>query len=82
MKIRYTTHAERQLAERNLSRKEIERIVRKPQKLIRQGTARHRAIGTIRRHAKRYLLVVIYDRTNAHIEVVTAFLTTKFKKYL
>lgn len=82
MEIGYTTHAERQLAERNLSRDEVERAVRKPQKLTRQSGLRRRAVGTAYRHGRRYLLIVVFDQSDSHIEVVTAFLTTKYKKYL
>lgn len=82
LKIVYSSHAEKQLAERNLSRAEVERVIRKPQKLIRQSPGRFRAIGRAQRRGKQYLLVVIYERGNSQIDVVTAFLTSKLQKYL
>lgn len=82
MKIVFSDHALQQASERRLSKIEIERAIRKPQKLIQQSSRRYRALKTVHRNKKRYLLVVIYDLRNSTREVVTAFLTTKLKKYL
>ncbi len=84
MKIVFSNHALLQIAERNISKAEVERTVIKPQKMVQQTPTRYRAVRSIKLKEKRYLMVVIYDNIGSgeDKEVVTSFLTTKFKKYL
>ena len=82
MELRFTDHARQQLQERNLSESDIVKTLRKPDATIKQSSHRFRAIRKIRKHSKTYLLVVIYDMQTTHKEVITAFLTSKIKKYL
>lgn len=82
MEIAFSDHALRQLQERNLSKASVEKTVREPLKVIEQSPRRFRALRPIRKDSKRYLLVVIYDVKNSAKEIVTAFITGKFEKYL
>lgn len=82
MPIVFSDHAIRQLRERKLSKRTVARTVTHPEKLIQQSPTRYRAVRTLTSRDRRFLLVVIYDRENSAREVVTAFLTTKFHKYL
>lgn len=82
MKIRFTDHAHAQLKERNLLEADVVETVRKPDHVIRQSSARLRAIRKIRKRNRTYLLVVIYDEKDIFKEIVTAFITSKIKKYL
>ena len=82
MEVVFSKHAMQQLQERNLSRAEVSLTVRRPQKIIEQVSGRFQAVRALYRQGKRYLLVAVYEKNNAHATVVTAFLTTKFKKFL
>lgn len=82
MEIAWSEHARKQLTERNLLPADIERTVRTPDKLAAQSAIRYQAVRTLRKGNRQYLLVVIYDQRNGRREIVTAFLTSKMKKYL
>ena len=80
--VRFSSHALFQLHERGLTQAEVRVAVQKPDKRIQQSLHRYRAIRWIRKRKKRYLLIAIYDVSGTTAEVVTAFLTSKVKKYL
>lgn len=80
--ITFSDHAQAQLKERNLSRTRVLGALKKPDAIVRQGEQRFYAVQLIRRHRKPYALVVVYDETPGHIEIVTQFITSKIKKYL
>jgi hypothetical protein len=82
MEIRFTDHAQQQIQERHLSKLDIIETIRTPDTVIKQSTHRSRAIRKIQKQSKTYLLVVIYDTQTAHKNIITAFLTSKIKKYL
>ena len=82
VKITFSAHARQQLRERNLSEAEVARAVERPERIAAQSPRRYRVLKNIRRERKSYLLVVICDRRNSTVEIVTAFLTSKLKKYL
>lgn len=84
MKVTFSSHALLQITARNISKAEVERTIIKPQKIVQQTSMRYRAVRAIKSKKKRYLMVVIYDSIDlgGNKEVVTSFLTTKFKKYL
>lgn len=82
MTIRFTDHAYAQLKERNLSEADVVVTIREPDHVIRQSSARLRALRKIRKRNRTYLLVVIYDEEGTSKEIVTAFITSKIKKYL
>lgn len=81
-KIIFSRHAILQLKERNLSKAEIISVLINPDKIIPQPPQKFRAVKSIKRGDKSYLLIVIYRQTNSIKKVITAFLTTKIKKYL
>lgn len=82
MMIRFTDHAHAQLEERNIPRADVIEAVRKPDHVIRQSSTRLCVVRKIRKRNRAYLLVVIYDEGNTLKEIVTAFITSKIKKYL
>lgn len=82
MEIRFSDHARRQMEERGLSEDMIVRTIRDTNGVTRQKENRYRACAFVRIGGKKFLLVVVYDMpTITTKEIVTAFLTTKFKKY-
>ena len=82
MRIIFSDHARAQMNERNLTQDAILRAVENPDKVVKQGGNRFAAQKLIRRNGKRYVLIVVYDEIGDAREIVTSFLTTKFKKYL
>ncbi|MDI6591355.1 MAG: DUF4258 domain-containing protein [Patescibacteria group bacterium] len=79
MKIIFSKHARYQMSERNISEKEIVLTLLNPDKTISQLGGKFQAVKLIN---KNYLIVVIYRQTNSIKKVITAFLTSKIKKYL
>lgn len=82
MKVVFSDHAESQLTERNIPKAEVIKTIKHPHQTIFERIGRWRAVRKIRRRNKNYVLVVIYDRSNSAIEVVTEFITSKINKYL
>ncbi|MEK7586695.1 MAG: DUF4258 domain-containing protein [Patescibacteria group bacterium] len=82
VKIIFSPHAKLQLVERKISEREVIETINKPTKVIQQLNRRFQAIKIKVRNEKKYLLVVIYDEALLTKEVVTAFYTSKIKKYL
>ena len=78
----FSEHARNQMLERNISKEEIISTIANPEKIIKQTPKKFQAVKLIKRNGKKYLTVVIYRQTNSAKKVITAFLTTKFKKYL
>ena len=79
-KITFTQHALFQLKQRSIRKKDVVDCIRYPDKVVRQSKIRLRVLQVTLR--KRYLLVVIYDQTPKEINIITAFITSKIKKYL
>ena len=77
--IAFSEHALYQLRKRDITKKEVLMAISQPDKIVRQTKDRFQAIKKI---GGRYLLVSIFDRTQSSLEVVTAFRTSKIKKYL
>ena len=80
--VAFSDHARYQLKERHISQREVTGVVHNPDKIIQQSPYRFRAFKIITKQQTPYLLVVIYDHVNSSIEIVTAFYTSKIKKYL
>ena len=78
----FSKHATQQLAERHITRHQVLNVLRKPDAVLRQINNRHRAIKLIRRKAKPYVLVVVYEIEQEHTYIVTQFITSKIAKYL
>ena len=80
--IVFTGHAKIQMQERRISEKMALECLNKPLKTVSQKNSRFLAIKKIRRLNKIYLIAVVFDKLNGTKEVVTAFYTSKFSKYL
>ena len=78
----FSEHARNQMLERNISKEEIISTITNPDKIIKQASKKFRAVKLIKKNDEKYLIMVIYRQTNSAKKVITAFLTTKFKKYL
>jgi len=70
------------MLERNISKEEIISTIANPEKIIKQAQKKFQTIKLIKKNDEKYLIMVIYRQTNSAKKVITAFLTTKFKKYL
>lgn len=81
-KIAFSKHAIFQMQERNLSEKEIMMAILDPDKIVRESFQKFQALKIIERKGKRYLLVVVLRNENSSKKIITAFLTSKIKKYL
>lgn len=79
MEVHFTAHALGKLAERKITRHEVEMAVEDPEKVSQRSNGRMRAV---RWRDEKYLLVVIYEIRQSHREVITAFITSKIYKYL
>lgn len=83
MRIVFSDHAKQQMKERCLSEASIRLVIRQPEVLHRQSKDRFRAIGYLPETRNRYVLIVVYDVISGRrMEVVTAFVSSKVKKYL
>ena len=82
MKIVFSEHARNQMTERNIVNDEIASALSKPDKVIKQTQNKFQAVKIVKKNGKKYLIVVIYRQINSAKNVITAFLTTKIKKYL
>ena len=80
-KVIFSKHARSQFEERKISGKEVEQILESPYRVTKQSTKRFRISGKIKRFSKDYLLVIICDREDSVIKIVTAFVTSKLRKY-
>jgi len=81
-KVYFSKHAEDQMVERKISKVAILRCVRDPDKLEEQRLSRFRAIKKTGKAGHVQLLVVVYDKVEGGLRIVTAFYTSKTKKYL
>ena len=82
MKITFSDHAREQMRERNITEAMILRTVINPDKVTKQSRGRSAAHKLMGENGKKYLLIAVYDESGSTREIVTAFFTTKFKKYL
>lgn len=82
MRVVFSDHARAQMSERNIREEVILRAIENPDKITRQDGNRLAAQRLIHKDGKKYLLIVAYDEIGDTREVMTSFLTTKFKKYL
>lgn len=82
LKLQFTKHAKYQLSYRNISRKNIVKTISKPDRVIEQSAVRKKALKIVKKGAKMYVMVVVYEQSGNTAAVITAFLTSKLKKYL
>ena len=82
MQIIFSKHALYQLKEREISKEEVILALLNPDKIISQIDQRFKALKIVKRKRKKFLLVVVFEKTNSKKIIITAFLTSKIKKYL
>lgn len=82
MKIVLSDHARYQMRVRNLQVKDIRRAMKKPDGSILQPDGRIQVVKEETRSGKQYLIVVVFEVEKDVSTVVTAFRTSKIKKYL
>ena len=82
MKIVFSDHARAQMRERNIAKELILRVIENPDSIKAQKSNRFAAQKLVGNNGKKYLLIAVYDEIGDTREIVTAFLTTKVKKYL
>lgn len=82
MNILFSKHALFQLRERKIRKIDVIACVKNPDSQKNQSWNRRQAIKNIKRGKKPYLLIVVYDYKGSTFEIVTAFITSKLKKYI
>ncbi|MEK7673611.1 MAG: DUF4258 domain-containing protein [Patescibacteria group bacterium] len=83
MKVVFTGHFLKRLSERNLNKLQVREVILNPDKIVKEKPNRFRAMKFISKNNKPFLFIVIYDKiNNKKVEVVTAFLTSKIKRYI
>lgn len=80
--IVFSRHAVDQMHERNISGEDVREMIRFPDHLREQRDGLMRAMRRLTRDHQRYLCVVVYRNLPDQKRVVTAFLTSKLRKYL
>ena len=78
MKIRYTFHSLERMKQRGINKELVEECLGKPDKTIVLKDNTHRCIRKIGDR----VLIVIYKINGHTILVITAFTSTKIRKYL
>jgi hypothetical protein len=79
-KITYTQHAETRMAERGISKAEVEQTLTAPLRTIPALNGRQESQGWIERSGNRQLLRVLTEG-DLVVLVVTVMATSKFEKY-
>ena len=82
MIVVFTDHAVHQMKERGISRESIIEAMRLPDAVIIQKNTRRQAIKLFIAGKKQYCLVIIYEQKRFSGKIITAFITSKIKKYL
>ena len=80
MLISYTQHAEIRMAERGISKAEVEATLHDPLCTLAAQNGRTESQGWIERAGKRQLLRVLTEG-NVVVLVITVMATSKFQKY-
>ena len=76
-----TPHARFQMGRRGISEEELGRVLRDPEEILEVCPHRFVYQSRLRRRGKVYLLRVVVDVGTKVPEVVTAYLTSKVRKY-
>jgi len=80
--IKFTDHAKRQMRERSLSKKVVISSIQKADFEKKQHDGRLKLIKVISRKPKTFLLIIIVEKIQKELKVITVFKTSKAKKYL
>lgn len=81
MRIKFETHAENQVKERLLDKKQIEETLRNPVQLLDSNKGRKIAQKVFKIGKFKFLLRVIYVVENSDFVVISAYRTTRIEKY-
>ena len=81
MRIIYSSHAEEQLKERDISKQQINIILNQPQQVLAAKKGRKIAQSIVKLERIEFLVRIIYIEKMDCYEVVTVYKTTKIKKY-
>jgi hypothetical protein len=82
MKIIFSKHVLKRLKERKINRRVIRQVIKTPDYLITQPNNRFRALKLIKLNVNDHLLIIIFERIDDIIKIITAFITSKIEKYL
>ncbi|MFA6393397.1 MAG: DUF4258 domain-containing protein [Patescibacteria group bacterium] len=82
MIISFSDHAILQLRTRKLKKALVISAVKMPNRIIIQSNGRLQAIKLFLKSKKKYLIVVIYENLKDDKKIITAFITSKVKKYI
>lgn len=86
MKLVYTKHARRRMAERGLTTSDIEHAIAFPERIDRSTMSASRfiikAVYRNHRFGQTHLLMVICERSRKEVLVITIIDTSKITKYL
>ena len=80
--IQFSNHAEIQMNERNIDKAMVLKTLKKPLQIFLSKNNRKIAQKIFKIEDKDFLLRVIYEDCNNIIMVITAYLTTKIKKFV
>jgi hypothetical protein len=80
MQITYTQHALSRMAERGISREEVEATLAHPLRTVEAQNGRTESQGWVNRAGKRQLLRVVTEGAVV-VLVITVMATSKFEKY-
>lgn len=81
-KVVFGDHALYQLQERKLTEDEVVDAIKAPNKIETQTNLRLKFIKLLPSPQKKYLLIVVCEKINSGLKVITVFKTSKVKKYL
>lgn len=82
MSIIFSEHAIHQIKERNISKKLIIKSLEFPDIEITQINKRRKASKLFTKNKKPYCLVIVYEQNQFNKKIITAFITSKIKKYI
>jgi len=82
IQIAYSAHAEYQLKERGISKKQVRETIQKAEHVQERRDGTKVAQRRVQWHNRDVLCRVMYRMTNSErVLIITAYVTTKFSKY-
>lgn len=81
MRLVYTEHVRHQMEERDISESEIKGAVCRPTQVIKDSSGRLVAQRIYTRNGRRMLLRVFHEKQSDVCTIITAYWTSKIKKY-
>lgn len=80
--IIFSDHALFQTKQRKIGKQRVLDCLLRADKVVEESPGRYRAMKSFQANKKKYLFIVAYDQREKQVEIVTAFITSKVKKYL